>query len=45
LFERYLYRAPSSYERDIYIERLGEDHEYKELIVALFSSDEYYRQQ
>lgn len=45
LFERYLYRAPSAYERDIYIERLGEDKEYKELIVALFSSDEYYRQQ
>jgi hypothetical protein len=45
LFERYLYREPSAYERDIYIERLGEDKEYKELIVALFSSDEYYRQQ
>jgi len=45
LFSRYLFREPSSYERDIYIERLSDDREYKELLIALFSSDEYYRQQ
>lgn len=45
LFKRFLYREPSAYERDLYLQNLADDKEYKELFVAVFSSEEYYRQQ
>ena len=45
LFKRFLYRDPSAAELERYLVNLAEDKAYQELFVALFSSDEYYRQQ
>lgn len=45
LFKRFLYREPDAAELERYLVNLAEDQAYQELFVALFSSDEYYRQQ
>lgn len=45
LFKRFLYREPTASELEKYLVNLAEDQAYQELFVALFSSDEYYRQQ
>jgi hypothetical protein len=45
LFKRFLYREPNAAELEKYLVNLAEDQAYQELFVALFSSDEYYRQQ
>lgn len=45
LFRRFLYREPTAAELERYLVNLAEDQAYQELFVALFSSDEYYRQQ
>jgi len=45
LFKRFLYREPTAPELEKYLVNLAEDQAYQELFVALFSSDEYYRQQ
>jgi hypothetical protein len=45
LFKRFLYREPNAAELERYLVNLAEDKAYQELFVALFSSEEYYRQQ